>query len=178
VKVVVPGAPWGVGNAVAIFALPTRAAGPVAEVLQTVLDALGDFGRPERAEVTTASAGEDAWTGPVDGLAAFLPGAPDVEAVHLDLAIDVPGLSQPLSDGVTLELAREDAGWAVTLFLHTNAYAARTYTAPRDNRATASVLVPRLRGFMDRLRQALGGRWLVVDATGYTDQVDEGGFRL
>lgn len=183
---VVYGANWGVVQALATWKLVLPDARPADLVIHEVGRMVGDFGALEHAEASTNPDGDEdegyGWSGPVhrfDPLMAWVRSHLDaVRHVSFRLGTDVPGSDRVLHGASSLTLKKRDGKWEILLELHTNAYAPVARPGQRDNSAVAAVLAPRLRAMMTRAVEAFGARWQLVDATGYTDLVDDGGFLL
>lgn len=114
---------------------------------------------------------------------------PDVVHVLMGLdllCIDADGTTETaLADHGLVMISLEEAGdpadpegWAVYVFfsIDTDIYAARTLAPDPDNRALAAVNGPRLRAFLERLRDELGATLYDLEAGSYRDQVTALGF--
>lgn len=149
-----------------------------------VVDLLGDFARPTEASWTSATLGEGAdeqelGANPQRTLASTsIPDPTEVSLVLSLLYADPVGPACELERAADLWLEFDaDAGEvAIVLFLDVDLYAWRSWGRERDNRATAELNAPRLRGFLRRLQTQFGARIEEVDAPDYPGQVDELGF--
>lgn len=149
-----------------------------------VVDLLGDFARPTEASWSSATLGEGAeeqevGANPRTTLAST--SIPDPTEVSLSLSLfytDPVGPACELGRAADLWLELDaDAGEvAIVLFLDVDLYAWRSWGRERDNRATAELNAPRLRGFLGRLQTQLGARVEEIDAPDYPGQVDGPGF--
>jgi hypothetical protein len=182
----VHGANWGVVRSVASWKLVIEEPPPVDVLIHRAARIVEDFGIFEYGEVSTNPHGTDdqgfGWAGPVhrfDPLMRWVRAhQAAVRFVSFELGIEIPGLDKPLHGGSSLVLAKRDATWELRVSLHTNAYAPVARPGRGDNSAVSAVLAPRLRALLTRGTEAFGRPWQLVDATGYADLVDDGGFLL
>lgn len=180
------GANWGVVRSLAVWRMVLPEERPTDEVIHLAARVVGDFGDLEYGEVSTNPDGAEeegfGWFGPVhrfDPMMAFVRSHLErVRYVNFEIGTEVPGAEHPLHGASSLTLVKRERRWEIRLSLHTNAYAPVARPGRHDNAAVAAVLAPRLRAMMTRATEAFGARWELVDATGYVDLVDHGGFLL
>lgn len=180
------GANWGIARSLAVWTLPVEQFGTLEAMIHEAARAVGDFGDIEYADVSTNPDGEEdegfGWSGPAhrfDPMVAWVRAHADaVRYLSFDIGVEVPGMASVLHGASSLVLRKRDGKWHMTLSLHTNAYSPVARPGRHDNSEINRVLGPRLRAMMARASSAFGSQWKLVDATGYTDLVDDGGFLL
>jgi hypothetical protein len=149
-----------------------------------LLRCLPGFATPHHLKWTTLSGGENVAAldaAQIDEAAVVELGErfPDVVGVVLGLDLivaDDAGTEGRLPNAAIALLELDDEQPYLSLSLHTDIYAKRTFAPNPDNQALAAINAPRLRGFLEQVRDRLGGSLNDLTAGGYHGQVGPLGF--
>lgn len=184
-------ATWSFETTAPVRPGPDRAAA-VRRAAVTAVALLDSFGRAAHLELTTAADGDLPMTtyhsGPADRETAERTAATTdlvQAAVIVDAIVTYPGESVPsmVASAATILISPEDGPASertssvnLSVILHVDLYATRTWGPIRDNTAMAAMNGPRLSGYLERLARVPGWVLVEADAPDYPGQITPTGF--